>query len=330
MAISVGCYLVAILWIGLFGANASIFITAVLGAPMLFLSGQRRCRDAHKPQWVGALTQLPWWLFAISVSLSASVSWWLSLALIGVIASMLLAIYPSRSVGRFEYGYHGPVTLNNPKSKNLQRVEPSLNGEIDHSTVETYSAHSAADTASVSAQLQEVIEETPLNRKQWIFAGVGVLSLVLVGLLSSMIFSGEAETQAQQVEAPQPQAVSEPTETVSFRDGFKLSLQGNKLSMSWLGDDGASEVLWQLADAKGDRSCRELRFNNGTSYRPMKVTRLGDQYNSTQAEFTPLDTKAIIKDIARRGKVSLCGYTFSLKGSQADMSKNRAFRAYIE
>ena len=329
MAITACSYLAIVLWIGLFGSNAGVVIPAVVGAPLLFMTGIRRCRDANKPQWMGALTQVPWWLLAIMVSFSVSATWWLAIVLIGIIGSMLLAIFPSRSVGRFESGYQGPAMASQVKNKTSVRVEPSLDGAVDH-TVDEPITTSGSDEPSIGAQLQEVIEEAPLNRKQWLFAGVGVLSLVVIGLLVSLLFSGESEPEAQVVDKPQPEVVTVPKETVAFRDGFKLSLQGEKLSMSWLGDDGNSEMLWDLADAKGDRSCRELRFNNGTTYRPMTVERLADQNNSTQAEFTPLDTKAIIKDIARRGKVSLCGYTFSLKGSQADMSKNRAFRAYIE
>ncbi len=328
MAITASCYFAMMLWIGLFGSNASVFVAALVGSPLLFLTSQRRCRDANKPQWHGLLSQVPWWLVAIMVSFSVPATWWLAFALIGLIGSMLLAISPSRSLGRFENGYQGPALTSVTKKANATRVEPSLSGEVDHSAAEDTSTVSSSRT-SISSQLQEVIEEAPLSQKQWILAGAGVLTLAAMVLFISNLFSNneldKTEMASEQVE---PQVESTPKETVSLRDGFKLSLQNNKLYMIWLGDEGVSEVLWQLTDAKGDRSCRVLKFNNGTTYRPIKVERLPD--SSTQADFTPLDTQAIVKDIARRGKISLCGYNFSLKGSQSDLSKNRAFRAIIE
>ncbi len=329
MAVTAGCYSAIVLWVGLFGSNASALIPAFAGAPVLFLTGQRRCRDAGKPQWAGTLTQVPWWLLAVTVSVSVSAVWWLVIALTGIIGSMLLAVFPSRGAARFEYGYHGPATADTVTAKTSRRVEPSLNGEISHAQAPV-TPGSVPNDLSTGARSREVTAQAPLNQKQWLLAGAGVLSLVVIGLLVSPLFTGESQPDAQAADEPRPEAVSAPEVSVSFRDGFKLSLQGDKLSLSWLGDDGDNEVLWDLADAKGDRGCRELRFNNGAAYRPMKVERLADQNNSTQAEFTPLDTQAIIKDIARRGKMSLCGYTFSLKGSRADMSKNRVFRAYIE
>ena len=329
MAITVSCYLTVVLWIGLFGSNASVLMAAIFGAPILFLTGQRRCRDANKPQWFGLLTQIPWWLVAIMASLSVSASWWLALTLFGVIGSMLLAIHPSRSVGRFEYGYHGPAVSMRVASNKAPRVEPSINVDLGHSTTDdSVWTSNPESNSSLGAQLQEVIEEAPLTQKQWIFAGVGILSLVVVGLLVSSLFSGDVSSDEKHVVESVPPSVIQPKETVEFRDGFNLSLQTDKLFISWLGDEGDSKILWQLTDAKGDRSCSELRFNDGTTYRPMIVERLVD--SSTEATFTPLDTKAIIKDIARRGKVSLCGYNFSLKGSQSDLSKNPSFRAYIE
>ncbi|RYV04218.1 hypothetical protein SOPP22_00285 [Shewanella sp. OPT22] len=318
-----------LLWIGLFGSNVSVLMAALIGAPILFLTSQRRCRDANKPQWMGLLTQVPWWLTALLTSFSGSVSWWLATMLLGVIGSMLLAVFPSRSVGRFELGYQGPAIQHLPKASATRRVEPSLNSEAEHVEAESFSA--IEDHSSISSQIQEVIEEAPLNQKQWLMAGVGVLGLAVIGILMSSLVSTDGNADEEQT-AMQPEITehTQPRETVSLRDGFELSLQGDKLFMSWLGSDGGVETLWQLDNAQGDRSCRHLRFNNGTTYRPMTVERLADRNNSSQADFSPLDTKAIIKDVARRGKVSLCGYTFSLKGSQSDLSKNAIFRAYIE
>ncbi|WP_412513738.1 hypothetical protein [Shewanella indica] len=116
--------------------------------------------------------------------------------------------------------------------------------------------------------------------------------------------------------------------TVRLPDSFSLSLDGDLLRMSWLGDTDAPGPLWDLATAKGDRRCAELVFNNGTGYRPMSVV-IGDN-GKVEAAFSPLDSQVIVQDMARRGSVKLCGYDFSLKGSQAALGSVPAFRQFIE
>ncbi|WP_345884696.1 hypothetical protein [Shewanella algae] len=116
--------------------------------------------------------------------------------------------------------------------------------------------------------------------------------------------------------------------TVRLPDSFSLSLDGDLLRMSWLGDTDAPGPLWDLATAKGDRRCAELVFNNGTGYRPMSVV-IGDN-GKVEAAFSPLDSQVIVQDMARRGSVKLCGYDFSLKGSQAALGSVPAFRQLIE
>ncbi|MGS0730174.1 DUF805 domain-containing protein, partial [Shewanella sp. 0m-11] len=115
--------------------------------------------------------------------------------------------------------------------------------------------------------------------------------------------------------------------STSMPDGFSLALEEDVLIIRWLGETGAASNLWSLATAKGDKTCSRLRFNNGTEYRPLVVDLLAD--TGTEARFSPLDTEAIIVDMARRGNVSLCGYNFSLKGSQAALGKVAAFRTYL-
>lgn len=116
--------------------------------------------------------------------------------------------------------------------------------------------------------------------------------------------------------------------TVRLPDSFSLSLDGDLLRMSWLGDTDAPGPLWDLTTAKGDRRCAELVFNNGTGYRPMSVV-IGDN-GKVEAAFSPLDSQVIVQDMARRGSVKLCGYDFSLKGSLAALGSVPAFRQLIE
>ena len=114
---------------------------------------------------------------------------------------------------------------------------------------------------------------------------------------------------------------------VRLPDGFSLLLEDQLLIMRWLGEADEPGVIWSLATAKGDNSCAELVFNNGSQYRPVIVELLAD--TSIEARFTPLDTAAIINDIALRGSIKLCGYNFSLKGSQSALVKSGAFVPYL-
>ncbi|ABO25362.1 hypothetical protein SHLO109777_17265 [Shewanella loihica] len=158
--------------------------------------------------------------------------------------------------------------------------------------------------------------------------GFGCLSL----LLGSLFWLGGDDATEQVAAESEPekliaQSSSTNIKQVAMPDGFKVQLEGKVLMLSWLGERGEPGTIWSLASAEGDSSCKNLTFNNGVSYRPMTVSLLAD--TSTQARFSPLDTPAIINDIAMRGSLTLCGYEFSLKGSQAALAKEPAFRPYL-
>ncbi|MXR69967.1 hypothetical protein GNT65_14990 [Shewanella sp. JBTF-M18] len=158
--------------------------------------------------------------------------------------------------------------------------------------------------------------------------GFGCLSLLLGSL--SWLGGGDAAEQVAAESEPETQIAQVPATSIkqaAMPDGFKVQLEGKVLMLSWLGERGEPGTIWSLASAEGDGSCKNLTFNNGVSYRPMMVSLLAD--TSTQARFSPLDTSAIINDIAMRGSLTLCGYEFSLKGSQAALAKEPAFRPYL-
>ena len=155
-------------------------------------------------------------------------------------------------------------------------------------------------------------------------AGVAAIVISLTLMIRSAI---DSETESQvQVDKQTTPALNR--QTVAMPDGFDLTLENDTLLMSWLGDSGEAQTLWTLATAKGDPRCAQLAFNTGSEYRPMQVVRLAN--TRTEATFTPLDTQAILKDMALRSSVGLCGYRFSLKGSQAALAKNSAFRVMVE
>ncbi|ABX47542.1 conserved hypothetical protein [Shewanella baltica OS195] len=168
-----------------------------------------------------------------------------------------------------------------------------------------------------------------LERRYWRPAGIGCGVVVLLALVWGLWPSGDAETgdgaDVVTVNAIAPYAGERVT--LALPDGFSVALEDDILIMRWLGEKGKAQNLWSLATAKGDKTCSLLSFNNGTDYRPVTVDLKAD--SATEARFTPLDTQAIIVDLARRGSISLCGYKFSLKGSQAILEQNRTFGDYI-
>ncbi|HDS1209825.1 TPA: hypothetical protein QD007_000406 [Shewanella algae] len=155
-----------------------------------------------------------------------------------------------------------------------------------------------------------------------------VTALFGLGLIIWLLWPQAEPNDASGREATEIAAETSDRVTVRLPDSFSLSLDGDLLRMSWLGDTDAPGPLWDLATAKGDRRCAELVFNNGTGYRPMSVV-IGDN-GKVEAAFSPLDSQVIVQDMARRGSVKLCGYDFSLKGSQAALGSVPAFRQLIE
>ncbi|WP_299493374.1 hypothetical protein [uncultured Shewanella sp.] len=162
------------------------------------------------------------------------------------------------------------------------------------------------------------------DRKVIIYASsVFVLALMLVFWLS---INRDGSAELTQASASLPEPLVERHEA-KLPDGFSLVFENNILIMRWLGEVQDPQELWSLAQAKGDKTCAELTFNNGVKYRPLSVVIKPD--TAIEARFSPLDNAAIITDVAKRGSVSLCGYQFSLKGSLAVLGKNPIFGDYL-
>ncbi|AAN53447.2 hypothetical protein HRJ35_04330 [Shewanella oneidensis MR-1] len=167
-----------------------------------------------------------------------------------------------------------------------------------------------------------------LERRYWLPVGGGAGAVLLV-LLVWGLWPSSDESPAEEAVPSVPSAPIAASDrvTLDLPDGFSVALEQDVLIIRWLGEQGKPQNLWSIATAKGDKSCSALVFNNGTEYRTITVDLLAD--SATEARFTPLDTASIITDLARRGSIGLCGYKFSLKGSQAVLEPNRAFGTYL-
>ena len=110
-------------------------------------------------------------------------------------------------------------------------------------------------------------------------------------------------------------------EKLDMPDKFSLyQSEFNGIIIYWQADTMADTKLWSQQTAQGDKSCKEISFNKGKSIRTQTV--LVENKENYYANFSPLDSEELIQALAFRGNFSLCGYKFSLKGSQAALSKN--------
>jgi len=111
---------------------------------------------------------------------------------------------------------------------------------------------------------------------------------------------------------------------ITLPDDFSIMTTAfNGLIVHWQADNNNKEMLWDIRQATGDKNCQSIQFNSNDSYRTTMV--LVENSNEYIAEFSPLDTENILKDIAIRSNFTLCGYSFSLKGSQVTLGKHNFY-----
>nr|WP_243889496.1 hypothetical protein [Shewanella algae] len=207
----------------------------------------------------------------------------------------------------------------------VNSAEPGFDDEVDRTGSLSVLLLSWRDAV---LQLWQRLGSLSAAQRNGLAIAALVTALLGLGLIIWLLWPQAEPNDASGREATEIAAETSDRVTVRLPDSFSLSLDGDLLRMSWLGDTDAPGPLWDLATAKGDRRCAELVFNNGTGYRPMSVV-IGDN-GKVEAAFSPLDSQVIVQDMARRGSVKLCGYDFSLKGSQAALGSVPAFRQLIK
>lgn len=332
--ISGSLYLVSLLGFVLIGSGGGNLILSLLLAPILGLSALRRVHDTERQPWLAALVLLPFIFFSLSLA-NESVMASLFSIVIGLALTLFLALKTSPKSARFYHqGYFGPLA-SAQRGQSRSRVEPTLDGAASGS--EDVNVDGEGDVESSYQQAESTRRpEEGVTLELWLIwakqnqklllgvVGTCLLLMVLTSIWSMLSSSEDAPEQALIEDVPQESVARS---EVRLPDGFSLLLEDQLLIMRWLGEADEPGVIWSLATAKGDNSCAELVFNNGSQYRPVIVELLAD--TSIEARFTPLDTAAIINDIALRGSIKLCGYNFSLKGSQSALAKSGAFVPYL-
>ncbi|GGI82774.1 hypothetical protein GCM10009332_20060 [Shewanella gelidii] len=359
---------VLIFLLSLFVHVGVLFFVAAFLIVAVALSAWRRAQDANVSQTKTAVPLVAAVgspvLLALLGALDAAIWLQLLFLVVGLSLSGLLAILPASTPRQYVLGYDGPANENVPKKANnrapRERVEPIIaqgeSSHVGHPVDENASSkYTEPSILNESVQMPSEAECNAASQRQYdsrqanatpvwlqqvllhqnkLAAGcVGLLLIATtIGLwpqhaqpLDSAQLEASTEQQSLHLETKQQRAV---TAQAKLPDGLGLQLQGRVLVLHWLGEEGAASQLWDLASAEGDKSCAYAEFNNGSRYRPLDVA-LTEQ-GTTEARFSPLDTQAVVKDVALRGNLRICGYRFSLKGSQAALAKVDDFAALIQ
>ncbi|WDE10448.1 hypothetical protein [Thalassomonas haliotis] len=330
-------------------SSAIILFIAVI---VCVLSTKRRLQDAQLnknwsvgPGVIFALTGL------VVVTVNHAGAYWL--LLIPMALSALLLTYPGKPEKDYQLGYNGPVDLHGFGQSHVRtshasgRIEPTLAPSADAeqplaidspeqafsaSTEQTHASGGGFSSGSAQQDPGEQIRLLLLNKKNALYAGGVILAFIITGIVLSLLFSASDNTQAMpdntapaQRQSPQDEKLHK----IDLPDNFSLLLnQYQGVIISWQSDKSEQTQIWSLKTARGDNSCEKITFNNGESFRTYSVTtEMGEHYF---ASFSPLDTKGLLQAIAFRGNFRLCGYKFSLKGSQAALGKNNHYAEFID
>jgi len=330
---------------------------------ILTLTTIRRLRDAKlNKNW----QFIPSVLFLITgittLLLDNNISYYL-LLLPSLVAALLLT-YPSKNNGKektYIHGYYGPIDLSSYQQTTQstivhnQRIEPTLASD----GVNTHFINNDLKTAQMEqsnngqinqqatnvdkTDIGELIRLKLLNNKQLQLGLIIGLLVILATVFMTSLFARNSDntlmleteqklTQEQilqQGNSRASQLMASKTQYLAMPDNFDLYLtpyQG--ILLHWQADIVANGELWSQLTTKGDKSCKVINFNKGNSFRPLTIdVEKGTEYF---ASFSPLDTQALIKAIAFQSNFSLCGYDFSLKGSQAILGKHNSYAPFLE
>lgn len=115
---------------------------------------------------------------------------------------------------------------------------------------------------------------------------------------------------------------------VAFHDNFSLMTNAYKgVVINWQGEHSEKNTLWDIRRTTGNKACEYMQLNSKDRYRTISV--INDDVKGYLAYFSPLDSESIIKSLARKNSFTLCGYEFSLKGSQTLLGKHTYYSNFL-
>lgn len=331
-------------------------VLLMLFSVILALASLRRLHDAKlNKNWLLAPT-LTFTLVALIITFSEQNSSYY-LLIISTVCSAVLLTYPSTTSLNFILGYCGPVDMSEYQQEASQgkhakfRIEPTLVSDnasnFDNNVQSALQAHNSdranysqkSEFYSKQTDIGEMIRLKLLGNKKAQLAIAAIVGLALIGVVASWLVSYFDATnedliqdKASQQDVNNNPAVSR-SNPLTMPDNYTLYLSEHQgISINWQADEANNSILWSQLTAKGDESCKEISFNKGESIRTLsvKVESSGGFNVNYFADFSPLDSKALIQALAFRGNFTLCGYDFSLKGSQAALGKNVQYGKWVD
>ena len=281
------------------------------------------------------------------------------LLILPILGTALLLTYPSKNTkekNNYIFGYYGPVDLSNYKQETVvmkahnQRIEPTLaadgaseqlymNKAITEQSI-TPNDQTDYETARKKTDIGELIRLTLLSHRKLQLGIIICVSLVCLGVLidSPINASNPQQNNTSNAELNEPPVLSKSVpiniltnknHLLTMPNNFNLYLSEYQgVIIHWQADQVANGELWSQLSTSGDKSCQSIKFNKGSSIRPLTV--LVENGSEYFASFSPLDSGELIQALAFRGKFSLCGYSFSLKGSQAVLGKHNQYAPFLD
>ena len=343
----------------IFSAYLAIsFIILLLLTTVLTLSTKRRLHDAKlNKNWQlvpGALFLLTG---GLCLFIESSSSYYL--LILPALSTALLLTYPSKgedSIGKYILGYHGPIDLSaylheaNASKTHNQRVEPTMaanytseqhhHNEIINEPINEQTITPLPSPDNKQIDIGELIRLKFLNNRKLQLGLIASISLVILAVfitsLSTSINEPDNSTAVADLNKSNllnknasMNVMANKAHLLAMPDNFNLYLSDYQgVIVHWQADLIADGELWSLSTATGDKSCQTIKFNKGAPLRPLSV--LVENGSDYFARFSPLDSKELIRALAFRGKFSLCGYSFSLKGSQAVLGKNTNYAPFLD
>lgn len=318
------------------------FIIAIPCFVVIALTTLRRLNDAQTNAKWPLLNSVLFLLAALTIVIFQQTNiYWLLVP--NVLVSLYLLSLKSTGQKSYQLGYNGPVELQATTQASTSRgtrIEPTL-AASNLAANNNVSFSEQAENTAYSAEQHKEQQATNTGHHA---EGNPLLELVnqykihlTVGFVVffTAIFGIKALLNSKTTEAHETPEILEQVAQQQLRlhelempDDFLLSLsETDGLFIEWQISNDDPVSLWSIETAQGDKSCKEITFNNGDSVRSISVAIENDtlQY----AHFSPLDTEFIVRSLAKRGSFNLCGYKFSLKGSQAAIGKHAKYSDYM-
>ena len=340
LAINIACYIIMLSSYTAFINHLlfNIFILAFLFV-VIALTSLRRLNDAQlKKAWCSGPSVSFLIVYLIIIITNYNSAHWL--LLFPIMLSSLLMTYPSKAKTSYILGYSGPVDLSDfdhaslNQQRRSQRIEPTINTDLNKPifrNTENQLPTNQINTATIKKDgnkedIGVLIRLKLLNNKIIKLTLIGITILIILAITIPSVIANFNNNEKTPESIPTKTVIR--TAKISFPDNFSLLLsQHHGLIINWQADSSNNKKIWDLLTAQGDKNCKAIVFNNGTTIRTTNVViENSEQYF---ANFSPLDTQSLLQEIAFRGNFTLCDYKFSLKGSQAILGKHTKYAKMV-